>query len=312
MGNLERPPEKRTVDPASPVKTVKKPRLSFGSENEFVQGSSVVQLHPQVARRSSASRLTSPAKDVDGTEEWVEPQHERKLKAGLKREDSVASVAPAQKKLRLSGDADLHIESDACRKPRQRKQKAANDKAHRRSRSSKSSSEDLGRQVTPVCEGSKSPPVSDPSIRKPKPQRIQSEPEIIDADQVELTGMLIEALATSRASSMDPFALHNALIQTHPHLEIKYNKKEWLKLIPVVLEAGRTRCGMFEKVHSSGANGAKQARWFYLSEKDEDRERARLLEELMPKQKRSETKKFKKYYYKPLNKISRWDPEDAI
>ncbi|KAG1751298.1 uncharacterized protein EDB91DRAFT_1019738, partial [Suillus paluster] len=128
----------------------------------------------------------------------------------------------------------------------------------------------------------------------------------------ELTGMLVEALATSRASSMDPPALHTAIIQTHPHLKTKHNKKEWLILIPAVLEAGRARCGMFEKVHSSGTNGAKQARWFYVSERDEDRERAELLEELMPKQKRNETKKYKQYYYKPLHKLTRWDSEDAI
>lgn len=313
MGNLEGLPENRTVVPASPVKTVKKPRLSFSSESEFVQGSSVVQ--PQLARRGSVSRLSSPAKDVGATKELTKPQPERKLKTGLKREDSVASIAPAQKKPRLAGDADLHMELETCSKPRQRK-KIAVDKARSRSGSrvkSKASEEDLDTQVAHIRDGLKSSPAPEPSCRgKAKPQCIQSEPELLDAEQVELTGMLVEALATSRASSMDPFDLHSALIQTHPHLETKYNKKQWLKLIPDVLEAGRMRCGMFDKVHSSGTNGTKQARWFYLSEKDEDRERARLLEELMPKQKRSETKKFKKYYYKPLNKISRWDPEDAI
>ncbi|KAG1812213.1 uncharacterized protein BJ212DRAFT_1203129, partial [Suillus subaureus] len=128
----------------------------------------------------------------------------------------------------------------------------------------------------------------------------------------ELTGMLVEALTTSRASSMDPLALHTVITKMHPHLKTKHNKKEWLNIIPAMLEAGRERCGMFEKVQSSGTDGAKQARWFYVSEKDEDRERAELLEELMPKQKRNETKKFKHYYYPPLQKVSRWDSEDAI
>ncbi|KAG2127498.1 hypothetical protein DEU56DRAFT_710699, partial [Suillus clintonianus] len=128
----------------------------------------------------------------------------------------------------------------------------------------------------------------------------------------ELTGMLVEALAMSRASSMDPLALHTVITQTHPHLKSKHNKKEWLNLILATLEAGHDRCGMFEKVQSSGTDAAKHSRWFYISEKDEDRERAGLLEELMPKQKRSETKKFKKYYYPPLQKVTRWESEDAI
>ncbi|KAG2355000.1 hypothetical protein BDR07DRAFT_1242354, partial [Suillus spraguei] len=128
----------------------------------------------------------------------------------------------------------------------------------------------------------------------------------------ELTGMLVEALAMSRASSMDPLALRTTITQTHPHLKTKYNKKEWLNLIPTMLEAGRERCGMFEKVSSSGTDGEKQARWFYVSERDEDRERAELLKELMPKQKRNETKKFKQYYYAPLQKVSRWESEDTI
>lgn len=309
---MEKLAESQPVVPSSPVKTVKKPRLSFTSESEFIQGSSVAQLQPQLGRRSSTSRPASPVKDASATKESPKPQPARKLK----REDSVASVAPAQKKPRLSEDADLDVAPDNCRsKQRQRKQKTATDKSRSRSSSrfkSKSSDEDLGTQAAYTHDESQPFPASDSCSSKAKPQCIPTEPELLDPEQVELTGMLVEALATSRASSMDPFALHSALIQTHPHLRTKYNKKQWLKLIPEVLEAGRVRCGMFEKVHSSGTNGAKQARWFYLSEMDEDRERAGLLEELMPKQKRSETKKFKKYYYKPLNKISRWDSEDAI
>lgn len=56
-----------------------------------------------------------------------------------------------------------------------------------------------------------------------------------------------------------------------------------------------------------------EARWFYNPERDEDQERAALVRSLMPRPgKRSETKKYKQYYYQPLGKISRWDPEDAL
>ncbi|KIJ68027.1 hypothetical protein HYDPIDRAFT_70423, partial [Hydnomerulius pinastri MD-312] len=130
---------------------------------------------------------------------------------------------------------------------------------------------------------------------------------------VALTGMLVEALATSRATSMDSAALYLALTQTHPNLKSERPKKEFLKLITTVLEAGRTRCGMFEKVDSSGEasrHKALEGRWFYVPERDEDQERALLISAIMPRQKRNETKKYKQYYYRPLDKISRWDPED--
>ncbi|KAG2039742.1 hypothetical protein BDR03DRAFT_951096 [Suillus americanus] len=306
-----------TAIPHSPLKTVKKPRPSF-SDGEFVQGSSVSQPQSQTARRSSMSRPNSPDKGVGLTKE-SSSQPERKLKQGLKREDSVSSVAPAQKKLRLSEDVDRDADQGPRRKQRQHKtsssakEKITVGKSRSRSRSclkSKPSEEDLRTQVTRICDEPQSRNGSEPSTTKA--ENSSTAPPLLDPEQVELIGMLVEALATSRASSMDPLALHTAITKTHPHLTTKHNKKEWLNIIPAMLEAGRERCGMFEKVQSSGTNGAKQARWFYVSERDEDRERAELLEELMPKQKRNETKKFKKYYYPPLQKVSRWDSEDAI
>lgn len=85
--------------------------------------------------------------------------------------------------------------------------------------------------------------------------------------------------------------------------------------ITAVLEGGRARCGMFEKVDSSYEKSRHKVldnRWFYVAERDEDSERAALIIALMPRQKRKETKKYKQYYYRPLDKISRWDPEDAL
>jgi len=56
-----------------------------------------------------------------------------------------------------------------------------------------------------------------------------------------------------------------------------------------------------------------EAQWFYVPENDEDQERATLLKTMMPRPgKRTETKKYKQYYYRPLEKISRWDPEDEM
>ena len=55
------------------------------------------------------------------------------------------------------------------------------------------------------------------------------------------------------------------------------------------------------------------AKWFYVPENDADQERATLISSMMPRAaKRTETKKYKQYYYQPLDKISRWDPEDDL
>ena len=136
----------------------------------------------------------------------------------------------------------------------------------------------------------------------------------------ELTGMLVEALATSRATSMDTPALYLALTRAHPKFKTERPEKDLLKDIGTVLEAGRARCGMFERVQSSGEvacedggdEGSGHGRWFYVPERDEDQERASLISSLAPRQKRSETKKYKQYYWRPLDRISRWDPEDAL
>ena len=61
------------------------------------------------------------------------------------------------------------------------------------------------------------------------------------------------------------------------------------------------------------ANRPLEAQWFYVPELDEDQERATLIKAMMPRPaKRSETKKYKQYYWRPLDKISKWDPEDEL
>ncbi|KAH0828082.1 hypothetical protein J3R83DRAFT_3739 [Lanmaoa asiatica] len=149
----------------------------------------------------------------------------------------------------------------------------------------------------------------------PRPATIPISMNAADVEfHASLTGMLIEAFATSRATSMDSSALYLVLTQAHPYLAAERSKEEFLIDIATVLEAGRARCGMFEKVDSSGErtrHKALESRWFYIPERDEDSERASLISAIMPRQKRNETKKYKQYYYRPLDKICRWDAEDA-
>ncbi|KZT65376.1 hypothetical protein DAEQUDRAFT_676979 [Daedalea quercina L-15889] len=140
----------------------------------------------------------------------------------------------------------------------------------------------------------------------------------------EMQGMLIETLATSRASSMPPSSLYTALMSSRPALkeyqstrhEGLMEKKEWMGVIEDVLEAGWSSSGVFGKVESTikdAADHQLESQWFYVPEKDEDEERASLIRSMMPRPgKRSETKKSKQYYWRPLGKISRWDPEDDL
>ncbi|CCM03876.1 uncharacterized protein FIBRA_06027 [Fibroporia radiculosa] len=140
----------------------------------------------------------------------------------------------------------------------------------------------------------------------------------------ELQGMLIETLATSRASSLPASSLYNGIIASRPALKDSpsistggcMSKNEWIAVIEDVLETGCKASGVFDKVENNGKGSADhmlEAQWFYVPEKDDDQERATLIRSMMPRPgKRSETKKSKQYYWRPLGKISRWDPEDDL
>jgi hypothetical protein len=61
--------------------------------------------------------------------------------------------------------------------------------------------------------------------------------------------------------------------------------------------------------HQDAADRPLEDQWFYIPENDEESGRAELLRGVMPK-KRTVTKRSKQYYFQPVSKISRWDPED--
>lgn len=198
----------------------------------------------------------------------------------------------------------------------------------------------------------------------------------------ELEGMIIETLATSRATSLSSAALWDALVRARPALKnmgrraidpppkpepehgstedddmeaqeqpdtSPLNKREWLQLLTYILTAGHLSSGVFGRVDSSASDSdspssptkkkriwgsastrsealptdqlyeiarskpAQRAQWFYIPEKDTDSDRAALVKSMMRGPgKRSETMKYKRYYWKPLGKISRWDREDDL
>jgi len=132
----------------------------------------------------------------------------------------------------------------------------------------------------------------------------------------EICGMLIETMALSRASSLPLSSLYKMVMQTQPSLRSQRSEQEWLIVFARVLQEGEAGhgSGVFGKVESSGkddSNRPLEAQWFYVPEQDQDQERAALIRSMMPRPaKRTETKKYKQYYWRPLDKISKWDPED--
>ncbi|KAF9462359.1 hypothetical protein BDZ94DRAFT_738869 [Collybia nuda] len=154
-------------------------------------------------------------------------------------------------------------------------------------------------------------PIVSPSKSKPK----NPETAALDA---EICGLLIESMATSRASCLPASFLYKSVMQCRPSLKAQRSEKEWMEVFERVLRDGEAShgSGVFGKVESSGKDDSDrplEAQWFYVPEADDDQERATLIRSMMPRPgKRSETKKYKQYYYRPLEKISRWDPEDEI
>lgn len=223
---------------------------------------------------------------------------ERRTKRNARNSNSPLGRPKKKGKLSIRGGSGVGSQKQATREAR----------AREKNRSAESSSSSSG--VKELADD-RSAWVATTEIVAPS--SLQSTSEFSAEESTEITGIVVEALATSRATSMDTAALYLVLTRAHPELKTRRPKKEFLRLIGSVLEAGHARCGMFEMVQSSGdANDEGYGRWFYVPEKDEDKERALLIRALVPRQKRSETMKYKQYYWKPLDRISRWDPEDAL
>ncbi|KAL5528386.1 hypothetical protein ACEPAF_7522 [Sanghuangporus sanghuang] len=136
-------------------------------------------------------------------------------------------------------------------------------------------------------------------------------PKNDDADATnEMCGCLIQTMALSRASSMPASSLVREVLRENPHLANQRSKSDWFGVASVVLESNDV-FGRIDRVGFDADDKPLEAQWFYIPENDPDCDRASLLREMMPK-KRNETKKYKQYFFKPLGKISRWDPEDAL
>lgn len=164
-----------------------------------------------------------------------------------------------------------------------------------------------------------------PKPRRRRPPSVLDEEEIdepLDAEARELhstvCGLVIETMATSRASSLPASSIFKLVMSSQPSLKSQRSEHDWLGVFERVLRDGAAGrgSGVFGKVESSGKDESDrplEAQWFYVPERDEDQERAALIRSMMPRPgKRTETMKYKQYYWRPLEKISKWDPEDAL
>ncbi|KAH7916619.1 hypothetical protein BJ138DRAFT_292045 [Hygrophoropsis aurantiaca] len=313
------------VDPAMSIPSTLTPSVSH---NQAVFKNSAISVSVESKAKSKARSKSKREKEpIDEREAGPSepPRKKRRRSNGVESKDSKTMNSSRHRDhgvdtqrnadSRCSGDSDCKARSDCTPGTSNIRAKG---KAKSRSRS-RPPEENLADALARICDdrtpsspppqptGPKKKSKSSPPIGASSPKHEETQDEIAQQKLCsELTGMLIESLATSRASSLTPTVLYKTITQSHPHLKTEERtKKAWIQLISDVLELG----GMFEKVESSGEDG--EARWFYVPERDEDQERAGLISALMPRQKRNETKKYKQYYYQPLDRISRWDPEDA-
>ncbi|KAH6906584.1 hypothetical protein BKA70DRAFT_411802 [Coprinopsis sp. MPI-PUGE-AT-0042] len=327
----------------------------------------------------SASGVSRPVKKrkVENGEETKAKKTKSKATA---EEECEAKKQPAAKskssskgkgKEKASQDVDVDmdvtedVQASSSSKPKQR-------------RKPKAVREEDGDEETPAAPSTSktassssktAPPKPKTTSRKRKAPTTSTEPSDPEPFDDEMTGMLIEVLATSRASSLAVSVLCKSVLQAHPYLKdgaepagdsneengafqgegqegtskdagahpdgglaeagkqscpypyLKNRKsdKAWKGVVQRVLAAGSVEgggSGVFGKVDSSGKDDSDrplESQWFYVPECDADQDRAMLLRSLMPRPaKRSETKKYKQYYWRPLDKISRWDREDDL
>ncbi|KAG6860109.1 hypothetical protein C0995_015609 [Termitomyces sp. Mi166 len=240
--------------------------------------------------------------EASGSGSGVQKKAKKEAKRRLEEDhEEENKPAPKHKKKKVGGDASLQKRSARS------ETSTSKHKTSARTSSSSSSKTRLSDEAKPKSRPP--PPPPPPSLKDPETEALYAE----------IRGMLIESMATSRASSMPASSLYKNAMRCRPSLEAQRNEKEWMEIIERVLREGegsRGGTGVFGKVESSFKDESGrplEAQWFYVPEMDEDQERAALIRSMMPRPaKRNETKKYKQYYYRPLAKISRWDREDDL
>jgi hypothetical protein len=215
------------------------PRVSCMMEGENANETSGRNVEGKKARKDGGERK---AKEGNG-EKLEKIRHDgkgeknclgkEKTNGRKKMEMYVQIEGPVKKKARVDA-------SDVTKSKKAGKQKAQEDKDHKSNKlrsvsSKKKRACDSEPTDLSVASSSEASPVMAP-----------------DPMHAEMCGMLIESLATSRASSLPVSALYKSVMQSRPALKSERTEKEWIGLIEDVLEESESMCGVFGKVDSSG------------------------------------------------------------
>lgn len=302
----------------SPGSSAEKPdgdskgRCSSNSSRNLVKSSALKDKNGVMHRssgpsRSSTSRASLP-KAGDCRERKPSCERRANKQSDVRRDDekSDAKLKKTDRKKRVTRDDEEDVENDGS-------SSVAGSKRKR-----------LKRRDGDIVVGGSTKRIQKPS-RPVRPTSVHDNDEFyepLDAEARELhatiCGLIIETMATSRASSLPASSLVKHVMSSQPYLKDQRSERDWLSIFERVLQDGSADrgSGVFGKVESSGkddSNRPLEAQWFYVPERDEDQERAALIRSMMPRPgKRTETMKYKQYYWRPLGKISKWDPEDAL
>jgi hypothetical protein len=153
-------------------------------------------------------------------------------------EKSQTPLKPDEK--RMSEDEGRDMARSAPRAKKQKKKKSDNVSSGKRVR--QASRPDASASTSKVPHSSDGP-------RSPKTKQPDADMSDLDA---EITGMLIECMATSRASSLSISSLFKSVMEYHPSLKAQRSEKEWATVFRRLLRNGATGSGVFGKVESSG------------------------------------------------------------
>ena len=157
------------------------------------------------------------------------------------RSESIKKQGKRRKTLEYQDDTDP---TDLALAPKAKKQKRMDDKAQTQKDSS-SFSDPLLSTSRP---SSQSKPKSSSTVHA------ESRSAADDLETREIVGMLIETMATSRASSLAVSSLYKSVMQSRPSLKTQRSEKEWMAVFKRVLNifSGGGMGGVFGKVESSG------------------------------------------------------------
>jgi hypothetical protein len=142
----------------------------------------------------------------------------------------------------------------------------------------------------------------------------------------EVEGHVVSTLALSRSSSMTVPAIVKNILAAQPGWLDMSSRKEWEQVVREILNANTTLFGRIKRtgtvsiplilspafvsyLYQDAASQKLEDQYYYDADNDPDQSRAEVFRMVMPK-KRGCTKQHQQYYYEPVAKPSRWDPED--